>query len=264
MPFVLPNIHIELARVPNPGEGAVVDADDDHLREHRPRTANRDAKHHGDEPAGDEGRARDGAPGDRGYSRGGDAPEPRGGAARRAARRRRARPPPRRGGPLLGHDRLPDQGSEPFLRGPRPRRAPPAGDQPSAGHGQRPGGLRRRHPVAGDRRRTRGPPRLRRDRCRRPGHAAAGPVGGRVVAVSDGSGVQSAQAAWHFVVESPAGDPAGACGVARVVPDRGGAHDARAGGARAARPGPRRPASQDRGLRPAGAGDHPGATRPQG
>ena len=37
LPFVLPSIHVELARVSDPGAGAVVDRPDDHLREHRHR-----------------------------------------------------------------------------------------------------------------------------------------------------------------------------------------------------------------------------------
>ena len=72
----------------HPGARAVVDRRHDHLRKHRPRAAHRDAQRHRDEPAGDEGRARDGAQGDRGDLSGGDAPEPASGAARRAARDR--------------------------------------------------------------------------------------------------------------------------------------------------------------------------------
>ena len=120
----------------------------------------------------------------------------------RSARHRRDRPGPRRGCRVLGHDRIPDQGSEPLLRGSRRRRPSPAGDQPRAGHGQRPGGLRRRHPVAGDRAGLEG--RLDYGETDaggrvmlRPGPAAV------VVVVADGSGVLSAQQAWHFVVQSP-------------------------------------------------------------
>ena len=92
-----------------------------------------------------------------------------------------------------------------------------------------------------------GPDRYRRRVMLRPGPAAV------VVVVADGSGELSAQQAWHFVVQSaPDVQLSGGAG---LVPDRGGPDDA-GPATRAARFGPWRAASLDRGRRSAGPGDH--------